>query len=44
MSADKLPRVYNGLGVALISTSKGIMTGKKAKEINVGGEVICTIW
>ena len=42
--ADRLPRVNNGLGVAIISTSHGIMTGKQAKRINIGGEVICTVW
>ena len=42
--ADKLPRVYNGLGIAVISTSKGIMTEKQARKFNVGGEVICTVW
>lgn len=41
---EKLPRVNNGLGIAIISTSKGIMTDKQARELNVGGEVICTIW
>ncbi len=41
---DELPKVLNGLGVALISTSKGIMTDKKARELNVGGEVLAYIW
>lgn len=41
---DKLPRVNNGLGIAIISTSHGIMTGKQARKINIGGEVICTVW
>lgn len=41
---DDLPRVYNGLGIAIISTSKGMMTDKDARRYNVGGEVICTIW
>ena len=39
--ADNLPRVLNGLGIAIISTSQGVMTGKKARELNIGGEVIC---
>jgi small subunit ribosomal protein S8 len=39
-----LPRVLNGLGIAIISTSKGVMSGKKAKELNVGGEVICHVY
>ncbi len=41
--ANELPRVINGLGIAVISTSKGIMTDKKAREENVGGEVLCFI-
>ncbi len=41
---DNIPRVYNGLGVALISTSKGVITDKQAKLESVGGEVICHIW
>ncbi len=41
--ASELPRVINGLGIAVISTSKGIMTDKKAREENVGGEVLCFI-
>ncbi|GIM52182.1 30S ribosomal protein S8 [Capnocytophaga cynodegmi] len=42
--ADNLPRVLNGLGIAIISTSKGVMTGKKAKELNIGGEVVCYVY
>ena len=42
--ADSLPRVLNGLGIAIVSTSKGLMTGKKAKQLNVGGEVICYVY
>ncbi len=43
-SAGKLPRVKNGLGIAIISTSRGVMTDKQARVENVGGEVLCTIW
>jgi len=43
-NVDTMPRVNNGLGISIISTSKGIMTGKQAKKFNVGGEVICTVW
>ena len=43
-SQDELPKVLNGLGIALISTSKGIMTDKKARELGVGGEVLAYIW
>jgi len=42
--ADELPRVLNGLGVAIVSTSKGLMTDKEARKMNIGGEVICTIY
>ena len=42
--ADSLPRVLNGLGIAIISTSKGLMTDKEAKSKALGGEVICHIW
>jgi len=42
--ASELPRVLNGLGIAIISTSKGVMTDKKARSENVGGEVICYIY
>ena len=41
---DELPRVLNGLGIAIISTSKGIMTDKKARENGLGGEVLAYIW
>lgn len=43
-AADELPRVQNGLGVAIISTSKGLMTNKQARKENVGGEVVCYVW
>ena len=42
--ADDLPRIINGLGVAIISTSRGVMTDKQAREANVGGEVLCYIY
>jgi small subunit ribosomal protein S8 len=41
---DNLPRVLNGLGLAILSTSKGLLTDKQAKNESVGGEVICHIW
>ena len=41
---DKLPRVLGGLGIVIVSTSKGVLTGAKAKESGVGGEVICSVW
>ena len=39
-----LPRVYNGYGTVIVSTSSGVTTGKKASEKMVGGELVCTIW
>ena len=42
--ANEIPRVLNGLGIAIISTSQGIMTGKDAKAANLGGEVLAYIW
>lgn len=42
--ADKLPYVLSGLGMAVISTSKGVMTGREARKKGLGGEVICEIW
>ncbi len=41
--SEGLPRVLNGLGIAIVSTSKGLMTGKKAKQSNVGGEILCYV-
>ena len=42
--AEDLPRVLNGLGIAILSTSKGVMTSKMAKEEHVGGEVLCYVY
>ncbi len=42
--ADNLPRVINGLGIAILSTSKGVMTDKEARKENVGGEVLCYVY
>ena len=42
--ANEVPTVLNGLGIAIISTSKGIMTDKKARELSLGGEVLAYIW
>lgn len=41
---DEIPKIKNGLGCAIISTSKGVMHGEAAREAQVGGEVICTVW
>ena len=42
--SDSLPRILNGLGVSIVSTSKGVMTGKQATRENVGGELICYVY
>lgn len=42
--AETMPRVLNGLGVAIVSTSKGIMSDKEAKSLNIGGEVLCFVY
>ena len=44
VAANEMPRVLNGLGIAIISTSKGVMTNKKARQENVGGEVLCYVY
>jgi small subunit ribosomal protein S8 len=41
---DKIPRVLNGLGIAVLSTPKGILTNKQARKENVGGEILCYVW
>jgi len=43
-NVDNMPRVLNGLGIAIISTSKGIITDKEAKTLNVGGEIMCYVY
>jgi small subunit ribosomal protein S8 len=44
VGADEMPRVLNGLGVAILSTSRGLMTDKEAKKENIGGEVLCYVY
>lgn len=44
VNKDDIPRVLNGLGMAIVSTSRGVMTDKQARKSNVGGEVICEVW
>ena len=44
VGADEIPRVLDGLGVAVLSTSKGVISNKTAKKFNVGGELICNVW
>lgn len=43
-NAEQLPKVLNGLGIAIVSTSKGIVTDKQARKLNVGGEVLAYVW
>ncbi len=43
-SAEKMPRVLNGLGIAILSTSKGVMTNKQARQEHIGGEVLCHVY
>jgi small subunit ribosomal protein S8 len=44
VNAEELPRVLNGLGIAILSTSKGVITDKEARQYNVGGEVLCYVY
>ena len=44
VTADQLPRVLNGLGVAVISTSRGMMSDRECRRLHVGGEVMCQVW
>jgi len=44
VGADEIPRVLNGLGVAILSTSKGVISDKEARKLNVGGEVLCYVY
>ena len=44
VAANEIPRVLDGLGIAILTTSKGVISNKIAKKLNVGGEIICTIW
>jgi len=43
-ASDEMPRVLNGLGIAIVSTSKGVITNKEARKQNIGGEVLCYIY
>ena len=44
VSVDKIPRVLNGMGIAILTTSRGVVSSKKAKSMNIGGEVLCHVW
>ena len=41
---DRIPTVKNGFGIAIVSSSRGVMTGEKAKKLSIGGELLCEIW
>ena len=43
-SSDKIPRVLNGMGISILTTSKGVMSCKKARKNNLGGEILCSVW
>ena len=44
VASDKIPKVLDGYGVAIVSTSRGVMTDKEAKAQNIGGELLCSVW
>ncbi len=44
VSKDKIPRVLRGLGVSIVSTSRGVMTDREARKAGVGGEILCNVW
>jgi small subunit ribosomal protein S8 len=44
VKSDEIKSVYNGMGISILSTSRGIMTDKKARKENVGGEILCNVW
>jgi small subunit ribosomal protein S8 len=44
VASDNIPKVLNGYGIAVLSTSRGVITDKEAKEMNVGGEILCKVW
>jgi len=44
VKSEKIPKVLNGYGISILSTSKGVMTDKDARELNLGGELLCNVW
>ena len=42
--AEEIPRVFGGMGVSILSTSRGVLSGREAKQVGVGGEILCSIW
>ena len=41
---ERIPRVLNGLGISILTTSRGVVSNKKAKKLNIGGEILCNVW
>ncbi len=44
VASDNIPKVLNGLGISILSTSRGVVTDQEARELNVGGEILCKVW
>jgi small subunit ribosomal protein S8 len=44
IGVDQIPNVFNGMGIAILTTPKGILEGEAARKLNVGGEIMCTVW
>ncbi len=44
VGVDEIPRVFGGMGVSILSTSRGVMSGREAKKVGVGGEILCSVW
>jgi small subunit ribosomal protein S8 len=44
VASDGIPKVLNGLGISILSTSRGVVTDQEARELNVGGEILCNVW
>jgi small subunit ribosomal protein S8 len=44
VSHQEIPRVFGGMGISILSTSRGVMNGEKARELKVGGEILCLVW
>ena len=44
VAADSIPKVFNGFGISILSTSRGVITDQEARESNVGGEILCKVW
>ena len=42
--AEEIPRVFGGMGVSILSTSRGVLSGREAKQVGVGGEILCSVW